>query len=153
MNIILDEDVNVTVLIIDGRLRFHEDLNVTLRANHIYVRKGELLIGEATKPFQNKAAIELYGVSSSSGSTRNLLIEAGDRALVNTGLIEFYGKVVANTLTRLQTTAEAGAVTIQVNSSEISGWKVGDYIGVAGSSFSHDQQEIVQITGIAAGGI
>jgi len=30
MNIILDEDVNVTVLIIDGRLRFHEDLNVTL---------------------------------------------------------------------------------------------------------------------------
>ena len=41
----------------------------------------------------------MYGVSAASGSTRNLLIEAGDRAIVNTGLIEFYGKVVAKTMT------------------------------------------------------
>jgi len=50
--------------------------------------------------------IELQGISSSQMSTRNLLIEAGDRAIVNTGLIEFYGKVIPNTFTWLQATAE-----------------------------------------------
>lgn len=51
-----------------------------------------------------------------------MLIEAGDRAIVNTGLIEFYGKVVANTFTRLQQTVEVGAKSINVNSSETVGW-------------------------------
>ena len=50
MNIILDEDVNVTVLIIDGWLWFANDKDVTLRANHVYVRKGELLIGLKDSP-------------------------------------------------------------------------------------------------------
>lgn len=101
MNIILDEDVNVTVLIIDGWLRFASDKDVTLWANHVYVWKGELLIGLKDSPQQFKSVIELKGISSSSGSTRNLLIEAGDRALVNTGLIEFYGKSIPQTFTWL----------------------------------------------------
>lgn len=87
---------------------------MTLKANHIYVWKGELLIGWESLPFTNQAVIELYGVSSSSSTTWNLLIEAGDWAIVNTGIISMYGKVVS-TLNRLTSTANVGATTINVD--------------------------------------
>jgi len=48
----------MTVLIIDGRLKF-DNKDIILKANHIYVRKGELLIGEKTRPHENLAIIEL----------------------------------------------------------------------------------------------
>ena len=38
-----------------------------------------------------------------------------------------------------------------MNSADTLGWQVGDLIGIAGSSYSHDQQEIVQIKTISNG--
>jgi len=77
------------------------------------------------------------------------LIEAGDRALVNTGLIEFYGKTIANTMTRLTAIANVGATSIAIDSALTAGWKVGDQIGLAGSSYSINEQEIVTILSIS----
>jgi len=46
-------------------------------------------------------------------------------------------------MTRLQQTVEKDAKQITVNASQTLGWQVNDLIGIAGSSYSHDQQEIV----------
>lgn len=55
-NMVLDVDTPVLKLLrINGRLTFLNTTNIHLRAKHIYVRKGELLIGSAEYPFQHDA--------------------------------------------------------------------------------------------------
>jgi hypothetical protein len=77
-NLLLDQNITVQVLIIDGRLTLDPSKNINIIANHIYVRKGEFLIGNSTHPYLMNAKITLTGSSSTKGITRNSLIEAGD---------------------------------------------------------------------------
>jgi G8 domain len=46
---------------VNGRLSFKRGMDLQLNAKHIFVRAGELLIGNETHPFLNKAVIKLYG--------------------------------------------------------------------------------------------
>ena len=60
----------------------------------------------------------------------------------------FYGKPIAKTIGRLTQTAAAGSSTIYVTSASVTSWAVGDMIGLAATSYSPDEQEIVTITSI-----
>jgi hypothetical protein len=61
----MELDVNVTpifdMLKVNGRLSFKRGMNITLNAKHIFVRAGELLIGNETHPFEDQATIMLHG--------------------------------------------------------------------------------------------
>jgi len=53
MNVVLDIETPVlAMLVINGRLSFYDDNKlIHLRAKHIFVRAGELLIGSSEAPF------------------------------------------------------------------------------------------------------
>lgn len=63
MNVILDiETPKLNLLIINGQLSFMDyDKPIHLHAKQIYVRSGNLLIGEEGNPYQQDAQITLYG--------------------------------------------------------------------------------------------
>ena len=65
-NMVLDIDTPILAkLTINGRLSFLNDpedpKNITLHAEKIYVRAGELLVGSEEEPFAGNAEIRLYG--------------------------------------------------------------------------------------------
>lgn len=59
MNIILDiETPLLNLVIVNGRLSFHDDSDgnlINLKAKQVYVRSGELLIGNETDPYMGNA--------------------------------------------------------------------------------------------------
>jgi hypothetical protein len=73
---------------INGRLSFKQDApKLHLRAKYIFVRMGELIIGNETNPFQGEAKITLYGLKQDQHIVYANAIEAGNKILANTGLI------------------------------------------------------------------
>ena len=59
----LEESPIFKMVRINGRLSFKNDTDklMHMRAKHIYVRAGELIIGTQESPYQGKAKITLYG--------------------------------------------------------------------------------------------
>jgi hypothetical protein len=51
----------IDMLEINGRLTFEPEKDLHLRAKYIFVRAGELIIGNKTNPFTAKAIITLHG--------------------------------------------------------------------------------------------
>jgi len=62
-----------------------------LRAKYVFVRMGELIIGNETDPFLGQATITLYGNKQDQHIVYDNAIEAGNKILANTGLIKMYG--------------------------------------------------------------
>lgn len=106
-NVIYDlEDSPVfDVVTVNGRLSWldepttHPKLN--LNAKHIFVRAGELLIGSADAPYQAEAQITLYGARADAQVKMSGTVEAGNKIIANTNLVEFHGQP-RNRMTRLQ---------------------------------------------------
>lgn len=92
-NMIYDiaESPKLDMLEINGRLTFLEGADLHLHANYIFVRAGELNIGNSTDPFTGNAKITLYGNKKNQYMVYTNAIEAGDKILVNTGNMSFYG--------------------------------------------------------------
>ena len=139
-NWIMKLDVNtpiLDVLFVDGTLYFDDSQDITLRAKHIYVRHGKLIIGDRNSGvrYPQKAIIELHGVTNSVISTKDQAIEAGDRNIINTGTLDFFGKEIDVIMTRLQAPVEADANTIMLDPDDISDWEAGARIGLAPTSF------------------
>jgi hypothetical protein len=63
MNMLYDlqESPIIDMLEINGRLTFEEGKNLHLHAKYIFVRAGELIIGNKTNPFTAHAKITLHG--------------------------------------------------------------------------------------------
>lgn len=84
------------VVTVNGRLSFLDDAaylpSLNLNAKHIFVRAGELLIGNSTHPFQADASITLFGDQSDAQVKMSGTVEAGNKIIANTNLVEFYGK-------------------------------------------------------------
>lgn len=86
------------VVTVNGRLSFIDDDNtdfypqINLNAKHIFVRAGELLIGSADVPYVHKASITLHGARADAQVKMSGTVEAGNKIIANTNLVEFYGK-------------------------------------------------------------
>ena len=97
-NMVLDvaEPPLIELLTINGRLSFLQDesnpIDIHLRAKHIFVRAGEFKIGTKNKPFTQQAKITLIGEQDSETIVMSGAVEAGNKVLVNVGLVEFFGK-------------------------------------------------------------
>jgi len=95
MNIVLD--VNATdmpilkSLEINGKLRFQDGSDKALKSYKIWVRAGELHIGNATHPFNSRADITMYGNDLEEYWAYTASTEVGNKGLIITGKVYMYG--------------------------------------------------------------
>ena len=77
---------------INGRVTFKQDApKLHLNAMYIFVRSGELLIGNKTNPYLGDAKNTLYGDKQSESIVYTDAIEAGNKILANTALMSMWG--------------------------------------------------------------
>lgn len=76
---------------INGRLSFMPGADRILKAYNLWVRSGELNIGESGNPFPNQATIELQGDNTEEYFAFTRAIEAGNKNLVITGNVNMHG--------------------------------------------------------------
>ena len=87
----VDQAPKLTSLEVNGRLMFEPSADRLLKTYNLWVRAGELEIGKAGEPFPNKATIELQGDNTEEFFAFTNAIEAGNKNLVVTGLVNMYG--------------------------------------------------------------
>ncbi len=137
------------LLIQGGELIFDDvpsDTGIQLHSELILiVDGGKLQIGTEDKPFLNKAEIVMYGNVLST----ELPLFGAKTLAVRNGTVDFHGKPINNTWTKLSATAEKGAMTIFVQD-DVSDWDVGGKLVIASTSYSPNENEEVIIQSIDA---
>ena len=113
-----------------------------MRAKYIFVRAGELIIGSKTDPFLGEAKITLSGEKDNQHIVYDNAIEAGNKILANTGLMQMYGKP-RKTRTRLLETASPSSTTITVEAGL--DWKVNEAIGLAPTAINWFEKDYALI--------
>lgn len=116
---------------INGKLTFLAGANRELKVYNLWVRSGELNIGNSTHPFPNKATITLQGDNTEEFWAFTSSIEAGNKNLVVTGNANLYGRP-RDQRSRLQTTVYSGMDTFFVSTGL--DWAVGEQIVLAPSN-------------------
>src|ERR1700683_3431417 len=134
-------------LTIEGKLSFADDKDLELTTEWIMVH-GELEIGTEAKPHTKKATITLTDnvkgedISGVGGTTDRV-----DRGiLLMGGTLNLHGDRT-NSWTKLSSTANAGAASIQVLNA--AGWRVGDEIVLASTDYDPRQAERRNIAAIS----
>ena len=126
---------------INGKLSFANNADVELTTEWIMIH-GELAIGTEAAPHTRKATITL-----ANNVKDEELMGMGDRGIMlSGGTLNLHGDRT-NTWTKLASTADAGATSIQVLNA--AGWRVGDEIVLASTDFDPRQAERRTITAIS----
>jgi hypothetical protein len=130
-------------LSIDGTLTFASDTDLELTTEWIMLH-GELAIGSEATPHTRKATITL----TDNAKGEDVMAGMGDRGImISGGTLNLHGDRT-HTWTKLASTADAGATSIQVLNA--AGWRVGDEIVLASTDYDPRQAErrtIAAITG------
>jgi hypothetical protein len=137
-------DVNTPALgglTINGKLSFANTADVELTTEWVMVH-GELEAGTEANPHTRKATITLV-----NNVKDEELMGMGDRGImISGGTLNLHGDR-KNTWTKLASTANAGATSIQVLNA--SGWRVGDEIVLASTDYDPRQAERRTISAIS----
>ena len=128
-------------LTINGKLAFSDKSDLELTTEWIMVH-GELQIGTEAKPHTRKATITL-----ANNVKDEEMMGMGDRGImISGGTLNLHGDRT-NTWTKLASTANAGATSIEVlNAAQ---WRVGDEIVLASTDFDPRQAERRTIAAIS----
>src|SRR6201984_967761 len=148
MNVVLDvSPPALRSLTINGKLSFANNKDVELTTEWIMLH-GELEIGTEKAPHTRKATITLTDnvkgedISGVGGTTDRV-----DRGIMLMGgTLNLHGNTT-NTWTKLSSTANAGATSIQVLNA--AGWRVGDEMVLAATDFDPRQAERRNIAAIS----
>lgn len=106
-----------------------------LRAKHIFIRAGELHIGDnETHPYPHKAKITLFGEKDFEHTVYDNAIEAGNKIIANVNILKMYGKY-RDKFARLHSEVFKGDTIFYT----IAGldWVAGDRIAFAPTSYAH----------------
>jgi hypothetical protein len=126
---------------VNGKLSFANTADLELTTEWIMVH-GELAIGTEAAPHTRKATITL-----ANNVKDEEMMGMGDRGImISGGTLNLHGDR-KNTWTKLSSTANAGATSIQVLNA--SGWRVGDEIVLASTDFDSRQAERRTISAIS----
>jgi cell migration-inducing and hyaluronan-binding protein len=129
-------------LSIDGKLTFANNADLELTTEWIMLH-GELAVGTEARPHTRKATITL----TDNVKGEDVMAGMGDRGIMlSGGTLNLHGDRT-NTWTKLASTANAGATSIQVLNA--AGWRVGDEIVLASTDFDPRQAERRAITAIS----
>jgi len=131
---------------VNGRLTFDQTMDIHLRAKHVFVRAGELIIGTAAAPYEMNGQVSLFGEKDAKHIVYDNAIEAGNKLIANVGLVQMYGKPRAkdSQMSRLVASTAKGDTTITVAPGL--DWVAGDKLGLLPTSFNQlasDEGEIV----------
>jgi hypothetical protein len=133
-------------LSIDGKLTFADNADLELTTEWIMLH-GELEIGTAARPHTRKATITF----TDNVKGEDVMAGMGDRGLmISGGTLNLHGDRT-HTWSKLASTANAGATSIQVLNAQ--GWKVGDEIVLASTDYNPRQAERRTITAISGNNI
>ncbi len=109
-----------------------KDVDRNITCDSIWIRAGSLSAGSASVPFQSKLTIQINGERFDPGYVFDDSL-VGNKIFVVTGKLNLYGISPATVSSKLTQIALAGDSSIHVSS--VTGWKVGDEIGLAPSFF------------------
>jgi hypothetical protein len=148
MNVVLDvSPMPLSGLTINGKLSFADNKDIELTTEWIMVH-GELEIGTEAKPHTRKATITFTDnvkgedISGVGGTTDRV-----DRGIMLMGgTLNLHGDRT-NTWTKLSSTANAGATSIQVLNA--AGWRVGDEMVLASTDYDPRQAERRTISAVS----
>lgn len=124
---------------VNGVLIFSDEIDIHLQAINIYVRAGELHIGNETHPHQHNAQITLLGEKEADTIVFDNGIEAGNKILINTNLVKMFGKSRTKNLARLHAEANKGDTEIYVETDL--DLVDGDMIALVATSLKFDASE------------
>jgi hypothetical protein len=144
MTLDLAETPILTLVRVNGILRFKNDMDISFRAKHIFVRAGELLIGSNTTPYVHNATITLFGEKDSKAIVYDNAIEAGNKLIANVGKIRMYGKQRSHTLVRLTVPATRGSTAIFIEPGM--DLVAGDKIALLPTAYDNEASDEVTIT-------
>ena len=100
---------------VNGQLTFKNDLkNTTFNAKHIFIRAGELHIGNKTHPFLGNCMIKLHGEKDAKHIVYDNAIEAGNKLIANLNVMRIYGKQRSHHFSRLHREAKKGDDIIHI---------------------------------------
>src|SRR5688572_2514171 len=130
-------------LSIDGKLTFASNTDLELTTEWIMLH-GELAIGSEATPHTRKATITL----TDTVKGEDVMAGMGDRGImISGGTLNLHGDRT-HTWTKLASTANAGATSIQVLNA--AGWRVGDEIVLASTDYDSRQAERRTIAAISS---
>lgn len=109
-----------------------------LRAKYIFVRKGQIWIGNSTNYFTRKARITLYGEYSSRNIVYKDCIEGGNKILVATNLVQMYGRP-RSASSRLLSITNRGDTSFYVSANL--DWQAGERIAISASGMNYTEFE------------
>lgn len=147
----LEDSPLFDVVTVNGRLTFmndvtqHEKLN--LNAKHIFVRAGELLIGSEAEPYEAEAKITLFGSRTDAQVKMSGTVEAGNKIIANTNLVEFHGKPRSR-MSRLKIPAYKDYSQVQVDTGL--DWVAGDEVYFAPTNMQPYHHEYKQVKDYSA---
>jgi hypothetical protein len=124
---------------VNGVLIFSDEIDIHLQAINIYVRAGELHIGNETHPHQHNALITLLGEKEADTIVFDNGIEAGNKILINTNIVKMFGKSRTKNMARLHQEANKGdkSIFIDVGLDLVEG----DEIALAPTALKFDASE------------
>jgi hypothetical protein len=128
---------------INGVLRFDNTTNRHLRAQHIYVKAGELYIGTEEEPFPFTATITLFGEKESDHIVFTEAIEAGNKLIANTGTIKMYGIPRSSQFVRILAEVYPGNNTLTVPPNL--DYRPDDILVLAPTSFDWMEDEYLKV--------
>jgi hypothetical protein len=99
---------------VNGILNFKTDIDIHFKAKHIFIRAGELNVGQKDHPYLKNCKIELYGEKDQKAIVYDNAIEAGNKLIANVNKLRMFGKKRTKNWTRLQAPAEKGATQITI---------------------------------------
>lgn len=133
---------------INGRLTFKSDMDVHLRSKLIWVRQGELFIGNQGAPYEMQGKITLFGSATSESLAISPSVTAGNKVLANTGTISVYGKERSR-VSRLLLPANAGDTTLYLEGGL--DWVSGDRIYLSPTAMQNDHSDYATLASYDAG--
>lgn len=139
----LEESPIYNYVQINGRVAFKQDApKLHFRCKYLFVRMGELLIGNATTPYLGQAQFTLYGMKEDQHIVYDNSVEAGNKIIANTGLLSFYGqsRIIRS---RLLNTAYKGNLTVKVEPGL--DWKVNETVVFVATALDWDENDYSKI--------
>lgn len=117
-----------------GGLYFSNTMDIHLRAETIFNRGGDFVVGTEEEPYEYTGLITLFGSRNADPIAFDSNIEAGNKVIANVGYMEIVGIERTMTMTRLVESATNGDSTIYLETGL--DWVAGDEIGLAPTSYT-----------------
>ena len=143
----VDSSVSVRSITVNGTLLWSDGDSLELKANWVMVESGGAFkIGSADKPFLKRATVTLTG----SNVNENIM-EMGTKCLcaMGGGQLQIYGEDRLS-WTKLSASAAVGETKLALL--EAGGWRAGEKIVIASSSFNPEEAETANIKSVSSDG-